>query len=337
MSIKNVDQAFDWFERNVARVDDEDIQDATEVHPEVRKAVCEALPVVHHFLSGSYGRHVQAVKLHDIDIIVVLEDADGEFLESAHGTLVAVKAAVSACDLVRYTRPPAVRSVKAFLHDYDFHVDIVPAIRPADGDGLRLTRHMPAKGLNDWTLEYPEQQLKACQDKNAATGGLFVPATRIVRAWNQRHSSSKPLRSYHAEALLYHGIGDAKTLQEAVVAFFDYAYEALAPGKLTATPGAPTSRYVDDLLSADDRLTARGKVEAARANAYAAAELDDPEAAMEAWVRVFGPAFPAPSTEPEAVGLALAVNSAVAVGAGLRSRPSVGGRALIQGRSWRTL
>jgi hypothetical protein len=333
-TITTIDDAFKWFERNAARVADDDNTNGMAVHPNIRQAVCDAMPVAHHFLSGSYGRRVQAVKLKDIDIIVVLDDNDGAFFGDAKGTLVQVQAALSDCELVRQARPPSVRSVKAFLHDCEFHVDIVPAIRPDGGDGLYLTRNLPDEALNDWTLEYPEQQLKACQEKNKATDGLYVPATRIVRAWNQRYPTAKPLRSYHAEALLYHGIGEATTLQEATVAFFEYAYDALAPSELTPTPGAPSGRFVDDRLSDEDRAAAREKVENARDKALAAAAIDDPGKAMEAWAKVFGDKFPTPGTQPDVVEAAMRSGTAYAAGAGLRAGRTAESRELIPGRSW---
>lgn len=126
-SIETVDEAFAWFEKNVARVDDEENKDAKEVHPDVRQAVSEAMPVAHHFLSGSYGRRVQAVKLKDIDVIVVLDDDDDTYWHDARGTLLEIQDALRACELVRQARPPSVRSVKALPHDYEFHVDAARA------------------------------------------------------------------------------------------------------------------------------------------------------------------------------------------------------------------
>lgn len=332
-SIDTVEDAFDWFERNVARVPDDENADGKSVHPEVRKSVCEALDVEHHFLSGSYGRKTQAKKLKDVDIIVVLKDDDGAFYASACETLEKVRRALEGCDLIR-RRHISVRAVKCFLEDYEFHVDIVPALKRGFGEGLHLTRNIPDENRDDWSLEYPEQQLKTCQERNKATDGLYLPATRVVKAWNQRYDTTKPLRSYHAEALLYHGIGDAKTLQEAIVAFFDHAHDALAPSKLTATPGAPSGRYVDDRLDADDRKAAREKVEAAREKAHEAADIDDPGQAMEAWVKVFGTSFPSPTTKPDAVDAALRAGRAFAVGTGVRVGKTEGSRDYISGRSW---
>jgi hypothetical protein len=329
--IATVEDAFKRFEKNTARVPDDQNADAKEVHPQIRKAVTAALPGTEHFLSGSYGRKTQARQLKDVDVIVVLEDHDGEFKASATDTLEKVRAAVTAHELVRTTRI-SVRAVKAFLHDYEFHVDIVPALRPAFGTGLELTRNVPDEGYDDWTLEDPEGQLQAATDKNKATGGIYVPATRIIKAWNQRYETTKPLRSYHAEAILWHALTEKTKLQEAVLAFFDKAYEALAPGARTLVPGSQT-RYVDDRLADDDRATAREKVERVREKAHAAAETEDPGEAMDAWVKVFGTSFPAPSTDPDALADGLRQGTAKAVGAGF-AVGGLGERKPIEGRSW---
>jgi len=329
--ITTVEEAFESFECNTARVPDDENADAKAVHPEIRKAVTAAFPNTEHFLSGSYGRRTQAMKLKDVDIIVVLNDPDGKFKASASQTLEDVREVVSDHELVRTTRV-SVRAVKAFLHDYEFHVDIVPALVPAFGSGLELTRNLPKEGCDDWTTEDPKGQLQAAKDKNKDTGGIYVPAARVVKAWNQRYPTAKPLRSYHAEAILWHALTGKTTLDEAVLAFFDKAYELLAPGARTLVPGSYT-RYVDDWLSDEDRAKACEKVEAAREKAHEAAEKDDPGEAMDAWVKVFGTSFPAPSTDPDVLAEGLREGTAKAVGAGF-AVGGLGERKSIEGRSW---
>lgn len=54
-AIKTVDDAFKWFERNVARVPDDENADRKSVHPEVRKSVSDALDVEHHFSPAPTG------------------------------------------------------------------------------------------------------------------------------------------------------------------------------------------------------------------------------------------------------------------------------------------
>jgi hypothetical protein len=330
-----VNQAFDYFEHHRARVSDEDNADAKAVHPEIRMAVSDALPVLRDFLSGSYGRRVQAVVLRDIDLIVVLDDPNWVYRRDAHGTLLRIQGALSDSDLVRLAAKPSVRAAKAWLKDYEFHFDIVPALVPAVGEGLYLTNNRPDEGVNEWTLEYPEQQREACREKNRQTGGRYVPATRVVRAWNQRYSTIKPLRSYHAEALLYHAIPESATLQEAVLAFFDYAHESLAIGRLTPTPGAPSGRWVDDRLAPEDRVEAAERVGAAREQAHKAADTEGPGEAMVEWQKVFGDTFPSPETHPDIVEAAMRSGTAFAVGAGIRSGRKQEGRDVIPRRSWR--
>jgi len=328
--ITTVEEAFESFERNTARVPDDQNEAAKDVHPEIRKAVTDALPGTKHFLSGSYGRRTQARRLKDVDIIVVLDDPDGEFEASATGTLERVRKAVSAYEYVNYTTV-SVRAVKAYLHDHEFHVDIVPALRPATGSGLKLTRNIPEDGFDDWTLEDPEAQLQAAKDKNKETDGIYVPAARVVKAWNKPFKTVPGvLRSYHAEAILWQALDGETTLHGAVLAFFDEAYDRLAPGVRTLVPGSQ-SRYVDDRLEDKDRAEAREKIEEAREKAHAAADMTDPGKAMDAWVAVFGRSFPAPSTDPDAIADGVSSGAAKAVGAGF----AVGGdRSTIKARSW---
>lgn len=195
---------------------------------------------------------------------------------------------------------------------------------------LNLTRIIAGQ-YDDWTVEDPRGQKQAAIDKNAATGGLYIQATRVIKAWNLRFPTARPLKSYHAEALLYHALTGPCTYAEAVVAFFDYAYQQLAPYTKTLVPGS-SDRYVDDMLSEEDRATAREKVEKAREKAHTAAETDDPYDAMEAWTKVFGTAFPAPSTDPDNVQRAATNNSLRARGAGVAAVPT--GPLIIPARSW---
>src|SRR4051812_47058295 len=106
MAIESVQKAFDQFERESVRVPKAENDAAKEVHPQIRKAVKSELDaIVDHFLSGSYSRHVQVGQtLHDIDIILVLDDPGGGYAASASDALDAVQAAAKECDLVETTR-----------------------------------------------------------------------------------------------------------------------------------------------------------------------------------------------------------------------------------------
>jgi predicted nucleotidyltransferase len=330
---ESVHEAFEWFEREVVRVRKAENDEAKRVHPKIRETLARELPEhLETFLSGSYGRRVQAVKLKDIDIIVVLDDPGGEFAASAGAALEAIRRAARDSELVRRTEKRR-RSVRLTLHDHEFTVDLVAALEPQGGaDGLLLARHLPEEGLDDWTLGHPRGQLKAAIDKNDQTGGIYIPSVRLVKYWlGSLWGEKRPFRSYHAESVL-HGALTAKVgFDEAMVLFFDAAYEALAPGVLTPDPGAADT-YVDERLDPGERAEAREAVRRAREAAYAAHEKEDVGEALDAWVEVFGPAFPAPSTSPERVAASMAARTAGVLGAGIRPDR---GRPVIEARPWR--
>lgn len=330
--ITTVQKAFEVFELEQCRVPEADYKAACETHPLFTDALKGGIEgFLRTRLAGSFGRHTQAVWLKDVDLVVFVEDPDDEYLASASGALEAVRGAVGALEIVYYALA-RVRALKVFVTDHDFTFDIVPAIERPDGTVL-LARNLPDEGHDDWTAANPQGQVDAASEKNRVCDGIYVPGNRIVRFWNQRFGkNSKPLRSYHAESILHAALTGPCDYDELVVGFFDRAYDALAPGARTIDPGNPTA-YVDDLLSDEDRAAARDKVEEARENAHAAKDIEEPMESMDAWTKVFGTGFPAPSTDPERVAEALRAGTAVSVGSSIK--PSGKGEPIIRPRSWR--
>ncbi len=333
--IASVQEAFEQFERSVVRVQSEDNDAAKRVQQEIRDQLGRELAELQEtFLSGSYSRRVQVVRLHDIDIIVVVEDPTGAFAASAAAALEAIGNAARSCDLVSSVSSPRVRSVRLTLHDHEFTVDLVGAMEPeSDEDGLRLARHLPEEGRDDWTWGNPRGQREAAVAKNDETAGIYVPSVRLVKLWLGRvwGDGDRPFRSYHAESILHGALREKVDYDEAMILFFDAAFDALAPGVLTPDPGAP-SAYVDERLDANDRREARDAVALARSAAHVAYEKEDVGDALDGWAEIFGPAFPAPSTSPEKVGASLAARTAGVVDAGIRAER---GRPVIQSRPWR--
>src|SRR4051812_32115068 len=97
MAIDSVQKGFLQFEANAVRVPDEDNKAAKKIHPQIRDALevelAELLDCT--FLSGSYSRRVQVVRLNDVDVIVVLVDPDGIFAVSADAALETVRGAIT--------------------------------------------------------------------------------------------------------------------------------------------------------------------------------------------------------------------------------------------------
>jgi hypothetical protein len=324
--IESVQQAFEQFERDVVRVPKSDNDAAKAVHPEIRKTLASELAQHQEtFLSGSYSRKVQAGRLKDVDIIVVLDDPDGKYAASALAALEDVQKAARCSDLVRSTKK-GVRSVRLVLNDHDFTVDLVAALE-------LLACYKPADGFDDWTLLHPRGQLSAAVKKNEECGGIYVPCVRLVKYWlgTVWGTDHKPFKSYHAEAVLHGVLSKKVDYADAMVAFFEAANTQLAPGVHTPDPGYPSAN-VDDLLDYEQQSEARRKVAIAMEVARAAFEEEDVGVALNGWAEVFGLAFPAPDTSPEKIAAAITAGTAGIVGSGVKVG---GGREIIKARPWR--
>jgi hypothetical protein len=330
-SISTVQEAFERFEAGVVRIPTSEDAAAQQVHPEMRQTVrsCLRSLLLDDFLSGSYSRRVQvAPRLKDIDIVLVLADPTGVFHQSATVALRTIQAAALSCELVRAAEIRC-RSVRAYLHDHEFTLDLVAALEPNAPDGLLLARRMPELGLDDWSWGNPRGQREAAVQKNDACGGMYRPAVRLVKFW--KNGASPEFKSYHAESILFHALPGALAYDQALVCFFDAAYEQLAPNIHTEDPGAPGT-YVDERLEDHERRAARVAVDTARKHAYAAIAATSTDEALEHWARVFGPSFPAPSSSRDSVANSLQQRTAGVAGLGLT--PHRGPRT-VQPRSWR--
>ena len=330
-SLPSVQQAFEQFERETVRIPPAEDEAAQNVHQRVRADIQRHFGrlLLDHYLSGSYSRRVQvAPKLKDIDVILLLDDPTGSFRHSATQALQAIEAAVMTCDLVRAAEIRC-RSVRAFLHDYDFTVDLVAALPSSTGTGVLLARRIPEEGRDDWSWGNPEGQREAAIDKNAACDGVYVPAVRVAKFW--KNGACRVFKSYHAESIMFHSLVSNTPYAEALAGFFDAAYERLAPGVYTEDPGAPGTR-VDERLEADERAAARDALAGARTHASAALSASTPDEALNCWARVFGPSFPAPATSRASIVSSLADRTAGVTGLGVTARR---GPKPVRPRSWR--
>jgi predicted nucleotidyltransferase len=200
MPSNEIQAAFQEFERERVRVPKAEIEAAKSVHPVVTGFYEQELKAVERAkLVGSFARRTQAAHLKDIDELIVIDDPDGWWRASAGRALSRVAEVAVRCPLI-YDAEPRVRAVRLRLRDYPFFIDIVPAIKPANGSGLLLARRQPDEGLDDWTLENPEGQLLAATTKNLTCAGGYVPAVRIIKFWNQT-PSLVPRGSHHVACI----------------------------------------------------------------------------------------------------------------------------------------
>jgi hypothetical protein len=150
---------------------------------------------------------------------------------------------------------------------------------------------------------------------------------RLTTVWG---TGEKPFCSYQAESVLHGALSEKADFDEAMILFFDAAYEGRAPGVLRRIrahlPPTSTSdpRPTSGVRHAKRRRGPRGGARGVRKG-----DLDE---ALDGRVEVFGSAFPAPSTVPERVAASLGAGSAGMVGAAIRAGRA---RPVIQSRPWR--
>jgi len=217
----------------------------------------------------------------------------------------------------------------------EFTVDAVAALEDGFG-GITLACHLPEEGRDDWTAANPKGQMDAHWEKNKTTGGVFIPAVRIAKSWNERHKwkTKNLLPSYLVESILFHSMSGQADYAEAMVQFFRDAATHLSSSFPTVVcPGSP-GNYVDERLDDKRRENALDKVRTALEDAEAAMAETDAGKAMDLWVKVFGPVFPAPSGDSSALAAALGSRTARISGAGVTAAGP--GRQVVNTRPWRS-
>ncbi len=335
MAVRSVQEAFIEFEREKVRVPAWQNEQAKKVHPRVRGAIEAALGEIfaRAYLAGSYRRKVQTVRLNDVDIIVVLNDPEQAFAASARVALATLKQATAGCDLVTGSET-SVRAVKLEIEGVEFTVDLVAALEDPSGEVL-LARHIPEEGLDDWTAARPEGQTRAAAHKNEETEGLYVPAVRIVKYWNQRLGDGEKnlLPSYLIEAIMHHALAGPCEFDDACTVFFRLAADHLANALPSVTcPGDPEN-FVDERLEQQRRLQGLASVQEALEHVAETQAASSVGEALDAWAKVFGRAFPAPSTDASKLASTLRGEVALAGDRGIAQDGK--GRPVIPARSWR--
>jgi hypothetical protein len=263
----------------------------------VRAAAEGRLAVSASFLTGSYRRHTLITPLReaDVDIMIVL-DRDYR-RRGARAVLELVKSALHET----YPSSRISRNGQAVTITFaDFTVDVVPAFatRWWEDDGWDICN----SGDDTWIRTNPGKHIELSSKINQRTGGLLVPAVKMLKAWNR--NAGRPLRSFHLEVLAWKvfdpgwlaawfgpGVGMGSD-PENVGRFF-----AEAPDRLRRKLRDP-ARGEGDLggyLTDRAREDALSKLATAASRCARAAQLlDDGDAAGASvlYQKVFGDAFP---------------------------------------------
>jgi hypothetical protein len=249
------------------------------------------------FPSGSLARGSQIDPIHDVDIVIVFDEADhpawGEPGDSAETALDEVRDRVRALlgqregTVAREVRRVDIKnhSLKCFLDDPEienaFTVDVVPA--------LAYSGHLliPEARSEKWVESDPEFLIERVLGRHAAWN-VFVPLIRVLKRWNK--DSGAGLKSLAVEVLALNLLQE-DTRPRALHQFFTAAHARIHEPILDP---AGLCGEIDPKMDVD---LAEEKLDEAASNSWYAVEAQDRGETDKAachWRNVFGTIFPEP-------------------------------------------
>ena len=289
-----VSQAFDKFKRRLELSDTEQA-DASSRQQRIRSIMNGAFDVDHDFLTGSYSRHTKTKPLHDVDIFVVMSNAEAHYLdERPNNILTAVQTALAE-EYGQHRVALQRRSVRvdfgvSLVDDLTGRVmsfDVTPAFAQDDHYAI------PDRTTGDWMPTDPRVHAAKATDANAAFDGHWKPAVKMIKKWNDHHD--KPIKpSFLIEVMSLELLADwAGSYPRELKAWFATAIDAIDQ---TWNDPAGLGHPVSDRMAADASQRAVARLALKQAEAACTQALNHDRAgrtgaALDTWQDLFGPAF----------------------------------------------
>lgn len=289
----SIPDAFEKF-RSRLEITDAEEQDASRRQQRIREQVRAGLDVETDFLTGSYARHTKTKPLKDVDIFVVLRDAEKPYLNRAPDAILDRLIEILSPHYPNRTAKGN-RSVKVDFglaggpdDDHVVSFDVVPAFAAASA------YQIPDRRQGHWIKTNPRIHADKATEANAAFDKRWKPVVKMIKKWNDHHS--KPVRpSFLLEVMALQllpppwGGSYPRELRQ----FFASASEAIDESWPDPAGLGPevTARLVENPR---ERVAAK---QALRAAARACTDALDLErngrtgAALDAWQELFGPRF----------------------------------------------
>ena len=292
-----VGEAFKDFQK-IVNADDDAVKEARRRRDLFKGAFSSEADVVEVVPSGSLARGTQHDPIHDVDTIIVFRQEDhpdwGNAGSSAKDALSELGSRVNKLlgqtngtydQLVRLADPRD-HAVKCFIDDPDdedpFTVDAMPALRHDDGTLL-----IPECHSEMWIPANPEH-LIALTSKAHKDWNSFAPMVRVLKRW--RRTCGTPVKSLVMEVLALDHLPREGERADALSKFFVAAAVGVISGVQDPAGLCGDIQPDLDVYALSDALDAAGET---AAEAMAAAQDDEPHAAIRLWGKVF-PDFPEP-------------------------------------------
>jgi hypothetical protein len=286
-------------------------------------------------LIGSYDRHTAIGDLKDVDVLVFV-DPDGEELGPRSVLTNLKKSLGNMPGVTRVDLTSQRRSVRVDLEDYDFTLDVVPALIPETLDDPLL---VPDRVDDEWLSSHPLGYAERLTEIDRLSGRKIRPTIRLFKHWRGVHMVYRRPKSYLVEVLTgdqmarldLSGKGQGETFWMAMDAVCSrcqdaYETEGAVPRILDPMVRCSIASQWDrtSFVAFMDRLS-QSRDWAEKALAMPAEKHQN---AVALWQRVFGDAFPGyvekcPYCEGERMRAAQAAGTLV-VSHGASPRISIG-------------
>lgn len=286
-----VPEAFEKFRSRLVLTESEH-KDASRRQQKIREQVHGRLSVDRDFLTGSYGRNTKTKPLKDVDIFVVLKDAESKYLDEPPDAildrLIEILSRHYPSRTSKGNRSVKVAFGDAVADEQVMSVDVVPAF--ASDSAYRI----PDRRQGGWIKTNPEIHKEKADAAHKAFDEKWKPNVKMIKKWNDHHDKPvKPpfLLEVMALELLSppYGGSYARELRQ----FFASAAASIEEAwPDPAGLGPPvTARLEQDPW---ERGQAKSALRAAEAECTEALRLEQSGrtgAALDAWQELFGPRF----------------------------------------------
>jgi Second Messenger Oligonucleotide or Dinucleotide Synthetase domain len=287
-----VPEAFDKFKSRL-EISTSEQADASRRQQKIRGQVREGLAVDSDFLTGSYARHTKTKPLKDVDIFVVLNDSETDYLDQAPDVV------LDRCIEILSPHYPGKTSKGNRSVKVDFGVsgatdeqvvsfDVVPAF--ADGDAYTI----PDRRQGGWIKTNPRIHAEKATAANDAFAKQWKPVAKMAKKWNDHHD--KPVKpSFLLEVMALELLAPpcGGSYPRELRQFFASAAASLDEewSDPAGLGPAVSARLAEDPWQRQQARQALREAEAACTEALRLEQTSRTRAALDAWQDLFGPRF----------------------------------------------
>jgi hypothetical protein len=252
----------------------------------------------HTLLIGSYARSTAVLWIKDVDVLVLLPESALE--RTPHAVLLELRKVLEGYPDAVVSALGQRRSIRIEFEEYDFFLDVVPAVAP---DGLDEPLKIPDRPKAEWIDSDPLGYMERLSALNQEHARGVVRLIKLIKAWRDEQMKIRRPKSYMLEVMVVNAIEDERISLDgeswpSVLAQLFSHWAAKYHGLMEDGEGVPRiyDPQLGHLISAGwtrpEFETFMHRVREAERAARRALAAETEVAAAEEWKRVFGACWP---------------------------------------------